>query len=285
MDSLRHLDPPEPPTGAPDAQQLESELRRALEQGDLHVDYQPKLELASGRVVGFEALARWHHPELGSVPPDRFIPVAEQAGLIAALGEHVLRTACRQARSWRDEGLPAVRLSVNFSAQQFVDEALADRVIETLDRFAITGRQLDVEITESAMARNRGVTARVLERLKGIGVTVSLDDFGTGCASLVQLRRFAVDTVKIDGCFVRGVTHDPEAAELTAAIISGAKALSLNLVAEGVETEDQRLFLARLGCDEVQGYLFSPPLSPEDATAFLRERAPASEPARAFASG
>jgi diguanylate cyclase (GGDEF)-like protein/PAS domain S-box-containing protein len=249
---------------------LESDLRRALENEELFLHYQPKIEIESRRVTGFEALVRWRHPTLGLVPPVDFVAVAEQAGLVTQLGEFVLRSACAQARDWRESGLPPLRMAVNFSAHQFRSESLTASVIRIVRETPMSPRQLDVEITESAMMESQRTTLDVLRELKGIGISVSLDDFGTGYSSLGYLKGFPVDTIKIDRSFIRDVTSDPDDAALTAAIISMAKALSLRVVAEGVETEEQLAFLRGHRCDEVQGYLFSRPMPAEEATEYLR---------------
>jgi EAL domain-containing protein (putative c-di-GMP-specific phosphodiesterase class I) len=234
------------------------------------------VELATGQVCGFEALVRWQHPELGMIPPNDFVPLAEQSGLIGALGEFVLRTACAQVRAWREMGLPPLRVSVNLSAHQFRTDDLAETVARILRETPLSPRALDIEITESAMMRSKDVTVAVLQKLKGIGVTVSLDDFGTGYSSLSYLKGFPIDTVKIDRSFVRDLTTDPDDAAITAAIISMAKTLNLRVVAEGVETQAQLEFLREHGCDEMQGFLFSPPVPAEQATALLRETPPTS---------
>ncbi len=239
--------------------------------------YQPKLELSSGLITGFEALARWRHPELGMIPPNTFVPLAERAGLIGRLGELVLRTACAQARAWREEGFHPLRMSVNLSAHQFRTAEIAELVKRVVRETPVSPRCLDVEITESAMMQNTAVSVEALQTLKGFGITVSLDDFGTGYSSLSYLKGFPVDTVKIDRSFIRDITSDPDDAAITAAIISMAKALNLKVVAEGVETEEQLAFLRSHGCDEMQGYLFRRPLQPEEATALLRERSAAAE--------
>ncbi|MBW2279689.1 MAG: EAL domain-containing protein [Deltaproteobacteria bacterium] len=249
--------------------ELESELRAALQNEQFILHYQPKVELPSGRITGFEALVRWQHPEKGLVPPNAFLPVAEQAGLIVPLGELVLRTACEQTKHWREMGFNALRMSVNMSAHQFCTEAIFDTVVRVLRETPLSPRSLDVEITESTMMENQGVAVDSLQRMKGIGVTVSLDDFGTGYSSLSYLKGFPVDTVKIDRSFVRDVTTDPDTAAITRAIISMAHALSLNVVAEGVETEAQLEFLAGCGCDEIQGYLFSRPVPADEAQYIL----------------
>jgi diguanylate cyclase (GGDEF)-like protein len=258
--------------------QLESDLRKALERGELLLHYQPKLELASGRIAGFEALARWQHPRLGMIPPTSFVPLAEQAGLIVPLGEFVLRTACAQLRAWREMELPPVRISVNLSAHEFRTEEIAETVIRVLRESDVSPHCLDVEITETAMMQNEGVTIAVLQKLKGIGITVSLDDFGTGYSSLSYLRGFPVDSLKIDRSFIRDLSVDPDDAAITAAIISMAKSLDLRVIAEGVETEEQLEFLRSHGCDEMQGYFYSPPVATDRATEILRETVPREPP-------
>ena len=249
---------------------LETDLRTALQDDQFILHYQPKVELTTGRITGFEALVRWQHPENGVVPPNAFLPVAEQAGLIVPIGEVVLRTACEQSKAWREMGFNALRMSVNMSAQQFCTEAIFDTVVRVLRETPLSPRSLDVEITESTMMENQGVAVESLQRMKGIGITVSLDDFGTGYSSLSYLKGFPVDTVKIDRSFVRDVTTDPDTAAITRAIVSMAHTLSLNVVAEGVETEEQLEFLAGCGCDEIQGYLFSRPVPAEEASELLR---------------
>jgi diguanylate cyclase (GGDEF)-like protein/PAS domain S-box-containing protein len=253
---------------------LESDLRKAVERGEFLLHYQPKLELASGRVTGFEALVRWQHSELGMIPPNDFIPLAEQAGLIVPLGEFVLRAACAQIRAWREMGLPPIRISVNLSAHQFRTDEIAETVKRVLKETPVSPRSLDVEITESAMMQNTFITVSALEQLKGIGVTVSLDDFGTGYSSLSYLKGFPIDTVKIDRSFIRDLTTDPDSAAITSAIISMAKTLNLRVTAEGVESEEQLAFLRAHGCDEMQGFLFSPPVAADQATEILRESPP-----------
>jgi EAL domain-containing protein (putative c-di-GMP-specific phosphodiesterase class I) len=186
----------------------------------------------------------------------------------------VLRAACAQVRAWREMGLPPLRISVNLSAHQFQTEDLADTIVKVLRETPVSPRSLDIEITESAMMRHKEVTVAVLQKLKGIGVTVSLDDFGTGYSSLSYLKGFPIDTIKIDRSFIRDLTTDPDNAAITAAIISMAKTLSLRVVAEGVETEAQLAFLREHGCDEMQGFLFSPPMPADEATELLREMPP-----------
>ncbi len=251
---------------------LEGELRRAVERGELELHYQPKVDVESLRILGFEALLRWEHPTLGRVPPNEFIPVAEEGGLISGIGEFVLQTACRQARAWREEGLSPLRVAVNLSPHQFKEEGIADRVARALAANSVSPRYLDLEITESTLMENEALAVAAMERLKRIGVTVSLDDFGTGYSSLSYLKRFPVDAVKIDRSFIRDCQTDADDAALAAAIISMGRTLNLRVVAEGVETEEQLAFLREHRCHEMQGYLFSPPVPAAEATAMLREQ-------------
>ena len=250
---------------------LENDLRKAIAQGQLSLNYQPKVALATGKVTGFEALVRWQHPLLGAIPPSDFIPLAEQAGLIIGLGEFVLRSVCSQVNVWRESGLPQLRVSVNLSAHHFRTDEIARTVTDILEEADVSPRLLDIEITESTMMENKQIAVAVLQRLKGVGVTVSLDDFGTGYSSLSYLKGFPIDTVKIDRSFVCELESDPDYAAITAAIISMSKTLNLRTVAEGVETEGQLAFLRANGCDEMQGYLFSRPLSVADATQLQRD--------------
>jgi len=253
---------------------MESELRAAIERNQLVLHYQPKVVLASGRISGFEALVRWQHPTAGLLPPADFLPVAEHAGLIVPLGEWVLRKACTQAKQWSESGQAPVPVSVNFSANQFRTEQVADTVSRVLRETPLEPQLLDVETTESTMMENQGIALRALQRMKGIGITVSLDDFGTGYSSLSYLKGFPVDTIKIDRSFTCDLSSDPDTATITAAIISMAHTLNLTVVAEGVETEEQLGQLREYGCDEVQGYLFSRPVPAADATDLLRRGIP-----------
>ena len=214
---------------------------------------------------------------MGMVAPDLFIPVAERAGLVSSVGEFVLRTACAQVKQWRQLGLPSIRMSVNLSAHQFKTLDVADVVAQIIKETPVSPRSIEVEITETAMMQHEKLAVEVLQRLKGIGITVSLDDFGTGYSSLSYLRQFPVDTVKIDRSFITELTTDPDDAAITAAIISMAKTLNLTIVAEGVETEEQLEILRGFGCDEMQGYLFSPPVPADEATLLLSENVEAME--------
>ena len=248
---------------------LESELRKALKEGALEVYYQPKIDLNTGQPTGAEALARWNHPELGMVPPSDFVPVAEQTGMIGALGEFVLRSACLQAKRWHDEGLGPIRVSVNLSPQQFRNTGIVESVTQILKETGVSPGLMELEITESTLMENEENAIEALLAMRGIGLTVSLDDFGTGYSSLSYLKRFPIDTVKIDRSFVRDIPSDKDDAAIIAAIISMGQALGLRTLAEGVETEEQRAFLCERGCDEMQGYLMSPPVPPDALTELL----------------
>jgi EAL domain-containing protein (putative c-di-GMP-specific phosphodiesterase class I) len=240
---------------------VESELRTALEEGQLANVYQPIVHPADGRVVGFEALVRWHHPERGTVPPADFIPMAEQNGLIVPLGHRVLREACEEAVRWpaRADGTD-LRISVNLSPRQLSDPGLVDSVQAVLRVTGLAPERLSLEITESAFSDDPARALDVLQRLKEIGVCLELDDFGTGYSSLTYVRMFPIDALKIDRSFVRGLCESTEDAAIVAAVISMGQALGVNVVAEGVESQDQASVLQSLGCTLAQGYLFSRPV-------------------------
>lgn len=249
---------------------LESDLRKAVERGELQVYYQPRVHLASGQLVGMEALVRWHHPELGLIPPARFIPLAEETGLIVQIDEYVLRTACTQNKAWQDAGLPPLRVAVNLSARQFMHKDVAATVAHLLSETGLDPRYLELEITESSAMHDAEAAVATLQRLKELGIHLAIDDFGTGYSSFNYLKQFPIDTLKIDRSFVRDIHTDPGDAEIVSAIIMLARSLKLNVVAEGVETEAQRLFLKRKKCEEMQGFLVSPPLPPRQFEERLR---------------
>ncbi len=235
---------------------IEEELRTALERGELSNVYQPIVDPADGSIAGFEALVRWNHPERGTVPPLDFIPIAEQNGLIVELGHGVLREACAEAASWPDP----LRISVNLSPRQLSDPGLVDSVSAVLKVTGLAADRLSLEITESAFTDDPARALEVLGRLKEIGVRLELDDFGTGYSSLTYVRMFPIDALKIDRSFVQGVCQSPEDAAIVEAVISMGRALGVNVVAEGVESEDQSAALQNLGCRLAQGYLFSRPV-------------------------
>ncbi len=248
---------------------LESELRRALETGELELHYQPKVDISTNRIRSCEALVRWRHPARGIVPPMTFIPVAEETGLIVPLGEWVLRQACLQVRRWIDEGLPPVRVAVNLSAKQFRHADLAAVVRSALDEAHLEPGFIELELTESAVMHDPEQSAATLEALSAMGVHISIDDFGTGYSSLSYLRRFPLDKLKIDRSFIRDLMKNPDDVSIVKAIISLAHSLRLRVVAEGVETADQLEFLRQLGCDQYQGYYCSPAVTASEFAALI----------------
>lgn len=250
---------------------LENDLARAAERGELELHYQPQLDLISGEIVGAEALLRWRHPVRGMLAPNDFITLAEDSGLIVPIGHWVIDTACQQARAWRDAGLVVPRLAVNLSSRQFQSEDLPDQLSAAIARSGLNGRDLEVELTESLALQESGRVTAMLSRIRAVGVTTAMDDFGTGFSSLAQLMRFPVDRIKIDRCFVRDILTDRAAAAVALAVIAMAKSLGVKVIAEGVETEAQLKFLRERGCDEMQGFYFSPPLPQQDFEVLLRE--------------
>jgi diguanylate cyclase (GGDEF)-like protein/PAS domain S-box-containing protein len=253
---------------------LESQLRGAIGRDELVLDYQPKIDAASGAPRGFEALLRWQHPEQGLIPPARFIPLAEECGLIGAIGEWVLGTACSQLRNWMDAGLPALPMSVNISADQFAHQDVLAVVDKVLTRTGIPPALLELELTETLLMRNVDRATTVLSQLRQRGVGLAIDDFGTGYSSLSYLKQFPVHTLKVDKSFVADIAEADDTAKIAGAIIALAHGLDLQVIAEGVETEAQRRYLLEHGCDQFQGFLFSLPLSATQATAWLRSRLP-----------
>ncbi len=250
---------------------LENRLRRAIEREELELHYQPKLDVETGRVAGFEALARWRDPELGVVSPNVFIPLAEDAGLIRTIGDWALRAAVRQIADWDAAGVPAVRVSVNLSGHQLGTGSLLRTVVDALRTAAVDARRLELEITETALLHDEAAAISVLEELRGMGVGIALDDFGTGYSSLSYLLRLPVDTLKIDRSFIQRVDSEPADAALVGAIISMAKIRGLRVVAEGVESDEHLAVLRELGCDEVQGHLFSAALPASEVPRLVRE--------------
>src|ERR1043166_142502 len=241
----------------------ESNLRKAIQNEEFTVHYQPRVSVDSLTITGVEALVRWQHPQLGLISPSEFIPLAEDAGLIVPIGEWVLRTACMQGQRWRDQGVAPIQIAVNISARQFHDQDFSQTVIRLLEETGLSPKYLELEVTESSIIQDERFAAGMLSRLKSMGINILIDDFGTGFSSLASLKRLPIDALKIDKSFVREATSDPNDAALVMAIITLAHNLRLKVVAEGVETEDQLRFLQLLGCDEKQGYLFSNPLPAE----------------------
>jgi predicted signal transduction protein with EAL and GGDEF domain len=249
---------------------VESRLRRAIEQGELGLHYQPRVDLATRRVVGVEALVRLSDPELGTISPEEFIPIAEDTGLIIPMWEWVLRNACEQSRAWQDAGHSPLCLSVNVSARQFLHQDISHLVGQTLKRTRLDAKRLELELTESVMIEGGDHPIYVLKDLKRMGVRIALDDFGTGYSALSYVTRLPLDTLKIDRSFISDLGSDPSAAGVTKAVISLAHSLDMRVVAEGVDCETHLRFLEEHGCDEAQGFLFSEPLPPEELTRFLR---------------
>lgn len=250
---------------------LENGLRKALDREEFIIYYQPQVDIASGRISGMEALLRWKHPELGLVPPGDFIPLAEETGLIVSIGEWVLCAACIQNKAFQNRGLPPKRVAVNISSFQFRRQSLVKTVTKALKMSGLDPRYLELELTESAIMKNMEESSKILEDLKEMGLRVAIDDFGTGYSSLAYLKRFPLDILKIDRSFIRDIPEDQDNAAIAAAIIAMARSLNLEVIAEGVETEDQLAFLRDQGCDEVQGYYFSPPLPSEEIEAYLEK--------------
>jgi diguanylate cyclase (GGDEF)-like protein len=257
--------------GAENSIQLESDLHAAIASKQFELYYQPKVDTRTGTVRSAEALIRWMHPDRGTVSPADFIPLAEECGLIGAIGEWVIREACRQARAWQDAGVPRLRVSVNLAASQFRDSALVDTIRRALEDADLEARYLEVELTESAVMTNPEQSVMILEQLSGMGVLVSVDDFGTGYSSMSYLRRFPIDKLKIDRVFINEIVSRPEDASIVQAIVSLAHNLRLKVVAEGVETLEQLDFLKAAGCDEYQGFHFSRPLPAADFERLMRE--------------
>jgi EAL domain-containing protein (putative c-di-GMP-specific phosphodiesterase class I) len=251
---------------------LEADLRRALAQQEFELHYQPRVDLATGRITSAEALIRWRRADRSLVAPGRFIPVAEETGLIVPIGEWVLRTACSQMRLWRDSGHGDMRVAVNLSPRQFRQPDLVERIQSILSETGLDSRSLELEITESVAMHDPASTRTVLDKLHGIGIAVAIDDFGTGYSSLAYLKRFPIDYLKIDRSFVCGLPEDDDDRNIVLAIIALGRSLGLTLIAEGVESEAQRQFLRAHGCHEMQGYLFCRPQLASGLAAVLRPR-------------
>ncbi|MCL2182621.1 MAG: EAL domain-containing protein [Chitinispirillia bacterium] len=250
---------------------LENDLRSALSRYELCTFFQPQVEIKTSKITGMEALLRWKHPELGMIPPSQFIPIAEDTGLILSIGEWVLRSACLQTRKWQKMGLPLV-ISVNLSANQFQQQNLVSIVESSLKNSGMTPDLLELEITESMSMKNPEETMKMLSGLKDLGVRIAIDDFGTGYSSLSYLKRFPIDTLKIDRSFLMDIPDNPRDAEIVKAIIAMAHSLNLSVIAEGVETELQAQYLVDNGCAKMQGYLFSPPVPETEFERLLRKQ-------------
>jgi diguanylate cyclase (GGDEF)-like protein len=250
---------------------IESNLRKALERQELLVYYQPKVDLTTGLITGVEALARWQHPEFGLVSPLRFIPVAEDTGLIIPIGEWILRSACAQTKLWQENGFSELHVTVNLSARQLKHPNLTDMVVRVLEETRLEPKSLGFELTESSIMQDAEAMITRLAKLKSLGIELSLDDFGTGYSSLSYLKRFPIDILKIDQAFIRDITSGQDAVAIVCAIIAMAQKLKLRVVAEGVETEAQVAVLREQGCNESQGYVCSQPLPAAEMEQLLRE--------------
>jgi len=250
---------------------LESSLRHALEREEFSLHYQAKLDLKTHEITGVEALLRWQHPDLGLVAPSRFLPVAEETGLIVPIGRWVLKTACAQNLAWQREGLPPVRVAVNLSARQFADEDLAGDILAALKESGMKAELLEIELTESMVMQNQERAVTVLAAIKQLGVRISLADFGIGYSLLAQIKRYPIDTLKVGRSLIRDLEGNVEDRAITGSIIAMGKTLSLTVVAEGVETQEQQRFLADHACDAMQGSYFSKPIGGEQFAGFLRQ--------------
>jgi diguanylate cyclase (GGDEF)-like protein/PAS domain S-box-containing protein len=260
---------PEMNIRAVERQSIEEDLRRALERREFSLNYQPKVDLATGTITGVEALLRWTHPDRGSVSPAQFIPIAEDSGLILPIGAWVLREACMQARAWIEAHLPFGTIAVNVSAIELRNEDFLEKLVSTLGETGLDPRLLELEVTEGVLLKNADVAASILQNLRERGVRVAVDDFGTGYSSLSYLRKFPIDVLKIDQSFVRHITESPDETIIVSAIISMGRSLHLRVVAEGVETAEELAFLHEHKCDEAQGYYFSRPVPAEQFAALL----------------
>lgn len=251
---------------------IERELRLALSESQFLLHYQPQIELASGKVIGAEALIRWQHPQRGLLSPVHFIPVAEERGLIVSIGEWVLQEACRQIREWQLAGMAHIPIAINLSAKHFNQKSLLIDVVQTLSDYGIPANCLELELTETSVMQDAEATIATMERLKGIGVSLALDDFGTGYSSLSQLKGLPLDSLKVDQSFVRGLPDDRDDLAICTAVIAMGQALGMNVIAEGVETPEQLGVLRSLGCDQAQGYLFAKPMPADELFEFVMAR-------------
>jgi diguanylate cyclase len=257
--------------GTQERVRIESELHQALHGGQFELHYQPKVDTTSGRINSAEALIRWRHPERGLLQPADFIGIADDCGLLDAIGEWVLHEACRQAKAWQEAGLPRLRVAVNLAPSQFRLTNLVEQIRRALDAAQLDPQLLEVELTESAVMSDAEESILILEAISSMGVLVSVDDFGTGYSSMSYLRRFPIDKLKIDRCFVEEMTRRSEDASIVRAIISLAHSLHLKVIAEGVETSEQLSLLADLGCDQYQGFFFSPALTADKFVSLVRQ--------------
>jgi EAL domain-containing protein (putative c-di-GMP-specific phosphodiesterase class I) len=255
---------------AANALRLAADLHHAVENSELRLLYQPKVDTATGRLLGMEALVRWIHPERGMVSPVEFIPVAEDSGLIVAIGRWVLREACRQNAAWQRMGLRPIRVAVNLSARQFASEGLLGEIDAALADSDLPVDSLELEITESMVMSDPESVIRLLGAIHDKGIHIALDDFGTGHSSLAYLKRFPIDCLKVDRAFIKDTPENTDDVAIAKTIIAMAQALGLSTVAEGVETSAQRELMRELGCEQIQGYFFSRPLAADDFLSYYR---------------
>ena len=253
---------------------LEQELHRAIDNGEFSLYYQPQINIRTGKIAGMEALLRWDNPAQGLVPPNQFMNILETSGLIIPIGEQILRIACEQQRAWQGMGLNPCRLSVNLSARQFQEPDLLPSVLRVLEEIKIDPSSLELEITETAVMQNVIATRHILEQLQQAGIYLALDDFGTGYSSLAYLKMFPFNTLKIDRAFIKDLPHSVDDIAIIETILTLGRGFHLKIVAEGVETKEQATLLQSLGCEEMQGYWFSKPLSAEKMTQFLQQEEP-----------
>jgi EAL domain-containing protein (putative c-di-GMP-specific phosphodiesterase class I)/GGDEF domain-containing protein len=251
---------------------LESELHHALERQEFELYYQPKLDLKTNLIVGSEALLRWNHPTMGRINAEKFVPIAEEIGLIKPIGEWVLTTACRQMQAWLDAGFKNQTISVNLSGAQFKQSDLFHQITQILFKTSLEPQFLELELTETILVENIRTNIQRLNMLKKLGIQISLDDFGTGYSSLGYLQQFSFDILKIDTCFIRNINHNQVNAVITKAVIEMAHQLGLKVVAEGVETTAELDFLKNIQCDAIQGFLFSRPLSVQEFQKLVRKQ-------------
>ena len=257
----------------PEKLALEAGLRHGLERQEFRIHYQPKIDMASGEITGVEALLRWQHPEKGLLLPEKFIHLAEDTGLIIPIGLWTLREVCTRAKSWKEAGLPRMPVAVNLSAIQFSQEQLVPQLAEIIESTGIDPEILELEITESMVMRDPEQAVKLMQNLRAMGVRLTIDDFGTGHSSLGYLKRFPINSLKVDRMFVRDLAHSADDIAITRAVIAMAHSLQMNVIAEGVELKEQFDVLRKEGCDEFQGYLCRPPLTEDDLIRFVRQGA------------
>ena len=250
---------------------LETNLRNALKRSEFHIYYQPKVDIRQGKITGAEALIRWFHPEKGLISPAEFIPIAEETGLIISIGEWVLHTACSQTKVWQKEGFAPFQIAVNLSRSQFIHRNLQERIIKIIQEVDLTPNYLELEVTEGLVMQNERAASRIMKAWQNYGIKISMDDFGKGYSSLSYLREFPFDVIKMDKSFIHNIMADSKTEAITIAIIQMAHSLNLKVVAEGVETQAELDFLQRHKCDEIQGYLFGPPLPISKFEQLLKE--------------